>query len=305
MLTIFSLPKPFKGHIKIIQDNAIQSWLRLEPRCEIILLGDDKGTRETAGRFHVRHSPDIVRNEYGTPLVSSVFNTGQSLASNDIVCYINADIILPSDFLPAVNKVMKKKNRFLIIGRRWDIDITKSVDFSNPDWELDIHRQIVEYGSLHGRAGLDYFVFPRALYQDTPPFAIGRTAWDNWLVYRARSLGAPVIDATQAVTAVHQNHDYSHNPEGTDGVWEGPEALRNRELAGGENHSFNIDHATWILTPKGMKRAHTIRRMFFCLEELPILHPQVDFLSQPINTFKGFLIAIRRSLGVYKVKNLQ
>ena len=298
MLTIFSLPKPFKGHIKIIQDNAIQSWLRLEPRCEIILLGDDKGTRETAGRFHVRHSPDIVRNEYGTPLVSSVFNTGQSLASNDIVCYINADIILPSDFLPAVNKVMKKKNRFLIIGRRWDIDITKSVDFSNPDWELDIHRQIVEYGSLHGRAGLDYFVFPRALYQDTPPFAIGRTAWDNWLVYRARSLGAPVIDATQAVTAVHQNHDYSHNPGGTTGVWKGPEAIRNRELAGNGDHAFTIEHATWMLTPQGMKRALTPRSLYFRLDAVPVLSPRLRFLRRPMKMLTRVLIRIRSMLGV-------
>jgi len=284
MLTIFTLPKPFRGHIKIIQDNAIQSWLKLKPQCEIILLGDDEGTRETAERFHVQHSPDIVRNEYGTPLVSSVFNTGLSLASNDIVCYINTDIILLSDFLPAVNKVMKRGNRFLIIGRRWDMDITKSVDFSNPDWELNIHRQIVKYGSLHGRAGFDYFVFPRGMYCHIPPFAIGRTAWDNWFVYDARMLKAPVIDATQAIVAVHQNHDYSHNPEGTAGIWKGPEAIRNRELAGGDKCIFNLDHATHILTPWGMKRAMSLRHTYFRMDALPVLYPGLRFLQRPVKT---------------------
>jgi hypothetical protein len=44
MITIFATPKPFVGPIKIIQDNAIESWKRLIPECEVILLGKDSGT---------------------------------------------------------------------------------------------------------------------------------------------------------------------------------------------------------------------------------------------------------------------
>ena len=46
MLTIFSTPKPFLGHIEVIQRNAIESWKRLEANVEIILIGDDPGTAE-------------------------------------------------------------------------------------------------------------------------------------------------------------------------------------------------------------------------------------------------------------------
>jgi hypothetical protein len=46
MLTIFAIPKPFRGHIGVIQRNAICSWLELRQACEIILLGDDEGTAE-------------------------------------------------------------------------------------------------------------------------------------------------------------------------------------------------------------------------------------------------------------------
>ncbi len=31
MITIFAIPKPFKGHIDVIQRNAIQSWTKLSP----------------------------------------------------------------------------------------------------------------------------------------------------------------------------------------------------------------------------------------------------------------------------------
>ncbi len=45
MLTIFSIPKPFEGHIGIIQRNAIQSWIALSG-CEVILCADEYGTAE-------------------------------------------------------------------------------------------------------------------------------------------------------------------------------------------------------------------------------------------------------------------
>ena len=32
MLTIFTIPKPFVGHIGVIQRNAIISWLNLSPK---------------------------------------------------------------------------------------------------------------------------------------------------------------------------------------------------------------------------------------------------------------------------------
>jgi len=44
MLTLFALPKPFRGRNGIIQQNAIRSWTLLEPTPEIILFGDEFGT---------------------------------------------------------------------------------------------------------------------------------------------------------------------------------------------------------------------------------------------------------------------
>src|ERR1041384_2312036 len=102
MLTLYTIPKPFRDHIGVIQRNAIHSWTRLRPRCEIILFGDDAGVAAAAAELGVRHVPAIARNEYGTPLVSDVFAQAQRLATHELLCYINADIILTGDFLPAV-----------------------------------------------------------------------------------------------------------------------------------------------------------------------------------------------------------
>lgn len=54
MLTIFSCPKPFHGHIRVIQMNVIQSCVRLSPSGEIILFGEEEGIAEAASRFGAR-----------------------------------------------------------------------------------------------------------------------------------------------------------------------------------------------------------------------------------------------------------
>lgn len=104
MLTIFTVPRAFRGEFAVIQNNAIQSWLSLQPKPEIILLGDEAGTADAASRFGVRHIAGVECNEYGTPLVSSLFSLAQAAASHQLMCYVNADIILLNDFSTAISR---------------------------------------------------------------------------------------------------------------------------------------------------------------------------------------------------------
>src|SRR6266699_3597518 len=129
MLTIFSIPKPFEGHIAIIQENAIVSWVRLQPACEIILCGDEKGIAEVAARFKVKHFPNIARNEYGTPFINSAFDEVAREASSPLMCYVNADIILMKDFCDAIRRI--RFRRFLMVGSREDVDLTTLWDYEH------------------------------------------------------------------------------------------------------------------------------------------------------------------------------
>ncbi|UCG55287.1 MAG: hypothetical protein JSV32_03485 [Dehalococcoidia bacterium] len=296
MLTIFTIPKAFYGLSEIIQTNAIKSWLFLSPQPEIILLGKDEGTADIASQLGSKHITDIECNQYGTPLVSSMFEIAQNAASYSLMCYINADIILMSDFMSAIRQIHMPS--FLVIGQRWDVELNALVDFNNADWEADLRSLVEEKGKLHARSGIDYFVFNRGLYREIPSFAVGRTAWDNWLVYQARRLKAPLIDATASITAIHQNHDYSHNKDGHAGIWKGPEAELNLELAGGIRYAFTIEHATWKLTRRGVKRALTARNLFFRLMAVAVLSPKMHFLFVPLRILSRLLINLRKRLGV-------
>ena len=260
MLTIFSVPKAFEGHVGTIQINAVRSWTLLAPVCEVILLGDEKGTAETAGRLGARHIADVECNEWGTPLISSAFDIAQRVAGHAIMCYVNADIILLSDFLPAIGQV--RKESFLLVGQRWDVNLTGPVEFDDPAWEATLRDHLERGATLHRPDGIDYFVFPRGMYRDIPDFAVGRIGWDNWMVYHARSRRVPVVDATEIVTVVHQNHDYSHLSGGKTELRKGRESEQNRHLLGGQDHALSVHDATWVLGRDGMRRQSRARVLF-------------------------------------------
>ncbi|MEN6335042.1 MAG: tetratricopeptide repeat protein, partial [Phycisphaerales bacterium] len=250
-LTIFTMPKAFTGHNGTIQRNAIRSWARLDPKPEIIVFGDEPGVRETAEEVGARYVPDVARNEFGTPLVDKLFHAAQDLASHETMAYVNADMILVQDFVTAVQKVGTGLENFLLIGRRWDLDVLDEIDFEGPRWRESLQQQLAERAMLHAESGLDYFVFRKGLWPRIPSFAIGRTAWDNWLVSDPRRRGVPVVDGTECITAVHQDHDYHHAAGGRHGAWNGPEAVRNRSLAGPLDESAYTTGAGWVLRKDG------------------------------------------------------
>jgi hypothetical protein len=252
MITFFSTPKPFRGHIGIIQRNAIQSWKLVHPDAEVILFGDEEGSAEAARELGARHEPEVDRNSHGTPLLSSLFDRADRLARHDRLCFLNADILLTDDFLAASEGLAQLQKRSLMVGRRCDVDITEPLDFSSPEWRERLRALASERGRHRPAQWIDYFVFPRGLlYQQIPPFAIGRTSYDNWLLWKVRAMGVPVVDATQVVLAIHQNHDYSFHPGGQSGLWNDVEAQQNLALLG-KGHFATIDNATHRLTPNGL-----------------------------------------------------
>jgi hypothetical protein len=253
MITFFSVPKAFNGQTKKNQRNAILSWKHLCPKCEIILLGNEEGTDKFSKEFNILNISEIKKNEFGTPLIDDVFEKAQKRAKYNILVYVNGDIILTNDFLKVAERI--KEEKFLIVGRRTDLNSFSFIDFQEEEWEKKLMMEVKKNGKIHGPSGIDYFIFSKGLWKKIPPFALGRTCWDNWLLYEACRLGAVLIDASQVITAVHQNHDYFHHSGGKMGVWKGSEAVKNLRLAGGISHLFTIRDSELILSAEGLKKA--------------------------------------------------
>ena len=278
LLTLFSAPKPFTDpHIAMIQRNAIKSWTLL-PDVDVILLGEETGLAEAARELGVRHIPNVARNESGTPLISSMFDIARENSNSDLLCIVNADMILMSDFLEAARRSHLQRDEFVLLSQRWDYDMTEPLDFVE-GWESRLRESVRKQNQLHRPAGSDFFLFPRSCYEDVPGFSIGRAGWDNWMIYKARREGWAVIDCTLSMMIVHQNHDYSHLPDGKP-HYEHPETNENIRLAGGQaNIRYTILDATHqlaggkLLRPRMTSARFTrklelfLRAVFFFLPE--------------------------------------
>jgi len=252
MTVLFTIPKPFYGHFGIIQENALQSWLRLLPPEKILLYGNDPSVIDAARRYHVVSIHDTACNANGTPYLHSVFNSALEHGSGiKFLTYINADCMLDECFIDTLQALVTHgyaDRPCIVSAQRRNLPIAELLDLSNAGGQ----QQFGHYrsrGVLDAKTAMDIFICHPAVLRNFSPFLVGRPTWDQWLVWHVRNSGAAVIDASDSFTVYHQSHDYTH----VDGGWReaclGDEAAYNRALAG--DHLTDLASARTHLLLKG------------------------------------------------------
>ncbi len=268
LITLFSAPKAFTDPtIALMQRNAILSWTLLGD-VDVLLLGEEAGLAEAAHELGVRHSAAVAFNPNRVPLVSSMIKAARDSGESPLLCIINTDIILTSDFVVAARHAAamaseeKMPPDYVLLSRRWDLDVKEPLDFVD-GWEARLREEMCRDGRLHRPTGSDFFLFPRNCYSDVPDFAIGRAGWDNWMIYKARKEGWPVIDATPSLTVIHENHDYRHLP-GARPHYDHPDTQVNTQLAGGQAATrYTVLDATHVLVAGRLQRPAPSAARFF------------------------------------------
>lgn len=237
------------------------------------------------------HIPDIPVNEFGTPYLDAAFQRAQQIAKNDLMCYVNADIIFFEDILVSFEHIPFKK--YLIVGSRWDIDVDHLIDFHTPSSSQSFKNAVLSNASLKHQLGSDYFIFKKHSLGELPAFVVGRPYWDYWMIYNARANHFPVIDASHSIMDVHQNHMYAHVSGGIDDTWYGPEADANNEHVGDERH-FTLWDCTHLID-----ESHTIcetkgeRYLNRKIRTIPTLYPKSGFRKKS----QSFLVKVL--MGMY------
>jgi hypothetical protein len=248
MFTFFTVPKPFLDpHITIIQTNAFRNWKKLG--IDVFVFGNDFGVREKAEEFGFFHFGDIEKNEFGTPLLNSVFRKAHIFSRKKYLVYINSDIIITSDYLKIFSYLPREN--FLISGQRYDIEITHLVDFESGEWEKKLNDKTEKEGILHPPGGSDYFIFNREIFFNIPPFAVGRVAWDNWMIQEALKKNIKAIDATNLATVIHQNHNYNHQINNGVDKLQSPEGKRNYQFINSKNGLKTLDDIKYKFDKRG------------------------------------------------------
>ena len=256
LITIFAIPKPFDTSTDQIQRNAINSWSRLGPNVDVLLIGDETGIAETAAELQVGHVGGLEINQHGTPLVSSAFEIAHRETRSPFLVYCNCDVILMPDFIDAIKLLALDQShpRLVAFGRRTDLKVETEIDFDQPQQIQQLLRDCDRNGVAASNACKEYFIFNRQLYSNVPDFAVGRGNWDNWIIHFAKQQNIPAISLSDTVRVIHQEHNYAHTGSSRFQCYvSGEEARENLRLAGGR-HLISGSTPSWRLTPTGLVR---------------------------------------------------
>ena len=237
-LTLVTTCKPFRGETGIMQKNALHSWKKLP--LDILIFGDEDGVANICSNTGATQVVDIERSSQGVPLLGSLFEKARALSDTTYLAYANADIILRDDLVEAMhmlNALAPESPPALITAKRRNIPASRILDFETD--ELD--RLLQKFGCWDQANAADLFIFHRDLFQQVPPFAIGRNYWDNWLLWQARQENARVIDATGTISVIHPIHGYSSHTSGWHQVNQGADAQQNHQICQGRQ--LNIEQA--------------------------------------------------------------
>ena len=126
------------------------------------------------------------------------------------MAFLNSDIVLLQDFDHAVAHVLAEgPYPYVAVGRRYDMEGVLDLGVTGEE-NFESHVQMIVRNKtvLHGERGLDYWVFPRSIFDqhiDFPSFLAGVFRWDNYLLSQLIIANVSVIDLTAAVSALHQN----------------------------------------------------------------------------------------------------
>ena len=254
MVTFFCSPRPFvNAHTVLIQRNAIESWLALEPVPEVLLMGDESGVAEIARELAVQHIGEIEKDWRGIPMRSSMCRMAREVAKHDLLCIINADIVVVHDLHAAVRRISFPQ--FVAAGRRRDLDVHSAIRFDCDDWRGELWDRACRQGILRGPSTIDYAVYPKCIAPPIlPPFPVNSFGWDPWFLFEHKRRGIPVVDLTPAVTVVHQNHESPAQNRLKRRAWRqdvyAMEALRN---AGGFANMMTLREADYQVGASGLR----------------------------------------------------
>ena len=199
------------------------------------------------------------------PLISDMVKIGTKISSNNLLMLINADIILPIDFLKKISIFTKTNKKFLTVGHRWDMDVCDYIDFFNPKNAMKFWNEVELKSKKHSCSGMDYFLFRKGTIKNIPDFAIGRFGWDNWILWYARRNLIPLVDATEEIKVVHQNHIYVNHKK--------VDLEHNSELS--KNNSLNILDSNYALSNGLIRKKKSKEFINRNLGKLPIIFPEL------------------------------
>ncbi|CAF1143324.1 unnamed protein product, partial [Didymodactylos carnosus] len=258
---------------------AMHSWLQLRPRPKIVVGIIANQTDPKTLQFYAQHDIRVIEvprvsmpESDGTtfPLLPSLFQVvyDQFFAIKqvlyDIMLYVNADILLMQELMYSIKTahVYSGKQNFLLFMHRWNIPFEEhsqnetttysESDFHTLDWVDKLRSNVKKHGRKYMSYAIDTFAFKPSTYFNSSgtcileDFAIGGSAWDNYMLYVAKHRPKTLLfDASEnGEIAIHLNHGKDRTESHSRNV-----SFYNQKLYGGRE--YGITDVNDLIITKG------------------------------------------------------
>lgn len=250
-IAILSSPRPFVGEFNRIQTNSIKSWLSLDSNIDIFLIDDEQSTCRSllTDPYYSTISilPPLAFSPWGTPLIDGPINKLLSSKKYTHVCFVNTDIVLDNRFVDLISFLTRCPfTSYICMGQRHNIDISFTLTYESASDRPNPNPWILPR-SLHPPTGMDYWIMPCSTSLVFPPFISGRPGMDSWLAWYHVSNRLPLIDATNFLQVLHQNHPYPAKQF----QYYKDEADFNLSVAGGYSNMLSLRFASHRINSAG------------------------------------------------------
>lgn len=204
-VVIISTFKPLIPEFIVEHTNSLQSWKRLRCKPKIVIIGDDQGVAELCANARVIHHPYVKKNNYGTPMINSIFEEGWKYVKDDDICvFVNGDIILTDSLCDTLDAFVNnfpdyaKRTYFMTAVRNNWYNFT-ALDFNDAGL-----KSIPEKNLKRERPdGIDLFIHRKGTYLNIPDSGIAKFAYDTWLLLYAIDQFELCIDITETCQIIH------------------------------------------------------------------------------------------------------
>ena len=238
MLTIFSWPGSFTGGpLEMIQRSAIESWLKLEIKPRVVMLGNEKGVTEFCREKGLEQyaTTKTAKDKKGS--TAEMFRWELKNADKTkLYVYIKPNLLLNDDFSETARFLDQSITcSFLATGRVKAMELTQKLSSKKDFHEAQC---LISGKEDEPPEVLDYFFFVPGTLPALPDFSMDGP-WEQWLIWATITARIPVIDLSGRTTVIRLD-----DGEGEQRVKK-PTAAEIK-LAGGEEHFGNLLDADYI-----------------------------------------------------------
>eukprot|EP01060_Flectonema_neradi_P039592 TRINITY_DN8776_c2_g1_i1.p1 TRINITY_DN8776_c2_g1~~TRINITY_DN8776_c2_g1_i1.p1 ORF type:complete len:259 (+),score=66.14 TRINITY_DN8776_c2_g1_i1:352-1128(+) len=182
----------------------------------------DLGGQSIYSERTFEHHKEYTKQPTYRGLFDAAFSHEKSVSENcEMAVYSNGDILYSTSIRDTLGsslayaKDIEKTDRVLVIGTRINTDMPEELDLDVNQQDYDsLLKKLAKTGRRYQSNAEDYFAVSKPLFdwKALPDFIVGGVAFDNWIVAKAnrayKQKGKPVVvvDASDTITAIHQNH---------------------------------------------------------------------------------------------------